>query len=1108
MKGKVNCTCGWSWNKSDSSKKDMYVCHECGRDNSNNMKNGGWLDNYGTKENPNDSSVSLPEGFVGMGNNTKGRDYSPAWGGQFEDGGFIPMAQKGYQTSKDSVAHQANKILKYEQLRGGPGGIPLPQYADPQYMDMLMNKVYPEVKKIMPKSSAMEIGEAMDFIFNAGWDKANNKITKDPRAFALQEYYRQYDPSKLDKDGKWSGRKNAPYSFDQEYANTIGKLPENQRRLLMNKGRDWYYKNINNPAPGVPSSDYNDTWYGRIWNTNDYNPFNPNNPKFTPKKQMGGYVYPVNYVPQAQDGEIIPSDLPDPVNGIIYNPEGERTYYDSRLDRIVLTPSSNFSPRQSVINHEKFHKYQFDNLGSNYEITHQGAVPLFNKPSMVSTDEEYYKFHNRKGREAQQDIENVKSNYPEFKFVPNDILFDKLIDRAQYSNPYTLEGEAQAYENSLNKYQMGGSIPGAVGFTYARTNSPAPSNGKYAKKTMPSAQEGRTITIDEGDEKKRKILTDSSEYAKLYNEGRIGVQNDDDESISFNPLNEVVVTPYDKQYPFYQELSDEEKKYFNSDTPIGRQLRSRAQDNVGFNADKATDFAMGWLRDLPLASLQAPQSALVEGVEAIRGNDFNMLNALDPSTQRIPSETWDIENPYAAFAVDALTDPETLMGMSLLKNPLQKGIKQLGNIPTSISPELRQGVRNNRFLDTFKNKPNFQLGINTMEDLPPLPEDLLTKLKKLQESSKAIDMVKQDLADPETIRRAEALGVNPEIFAEASKNMTYSSSIDVPSSYSSSDLEININPNQFGRTPEEAIMSGVMNSHSPNFTANEIGAHELGHFFQDTNYWKEAYPKTLDGLNRKLAQGMKGTPEGQKFLEYHPNYSTRDTAPTKVDQMLKDLEIRTGLDKEYYPQKNKNYFVDANKQYGTDVDNMIEKFPMFREYRQGMRDSGILKNKWDEITPEHIEDFRKLKPENRLNSFMEFNDKNYKLLNEVSKIAPAVLPIGLGLGAASQIEQKREGGIIKDDRGQWEHPGEITEINSPYITMKGVPYPVLGISDTGDTQMMYPEEEYEFDGTKVTEFPMAKNGLRQEQKGLVNLDNLLNFTNYNTKQPGGWLDKY
>jgi hypothetical protein len=106
--GKVKCTCGWSWNKSDSSKKDMYICHECGRDNSNNMKNGGWLDSYadgGTmqeyQENYNDNSVSLPEGYVGEGYNTKGRNYSPAWGGQFQMGGsvypvnYVPEAQMG-----------------------------------------------------------------------------------------------------------------------------------------------------------------------------------------------------------------------------------------------------------------------------------------------------------------------------------------------------------------------------------------------------------------------------------------------------------------------------------------------------------------------------------------------------------------------------------------------------------------------------------------------------------------------------------------------------------------------------------------------------------------------------------------------------------------------------------------------------------------------------------------------------------------------------------------------------------------------------------------------------------------------------------------------------
>lgn len=68
------------------------------------------------------------------------------------------------------------------------------------------------------------------------------------------------------------------------------------------------------------------------------------------------------------------------------------------------------------------------------------------------------------------------------------------------------------------------------------------------------------------------------------------------------------------------------------------------------------------------------------------------------------------------------------------------------------------------------------------------------------------------------------------------------------------------------------------------------------------------------------------------------------------------------------------------------------------------------------------------------------------------------------------------GGIIEDNRGQWAHPGEITKINSNNITMKGVNYPVLGISDTGDKQLMKPGGEYHFDGKSVTEIPMAQNG--------------------------------
>lgn len=104
----------------------------------------------------------------------------------------------------------------------------------------------------------------------------------------------------------------------------------------------------------------------------------------------------------------------------------------------------------------------------------------------------------------------------------------------------------------------------------------------------------------------------------------------------------------------------------------------------------------------------------------------------------------------------------------------------------------------------------------------------------------------------------------------------------------------------------------------------------------------------------------------------------------------------------------------------------------------------------------------------------------------------------------------RDGSIITP-YGQWEYPGEITTIPSNEITMQGVPYPVLGISDIGDVQMMYPEEDYTFDGETVTEYPIAKSGMsvnNADAQPIEKLDQLLNFTNYNKPTKGGWLEKY
>jgi hypothetical protein len=226
----------------------------------------------------------------------------------------LPKAQAGILTPKDSLYHQRDKTIKYDLLRGGAQGNPLPQYSNTAYYNQFYKDSVEPKLKYYP--TAMEKGDAGDFIFNIG---------KDPRVFAYQEYLRKTDPTNKtgwqDASGNWKDRKTLPSNFDSTYDNTIGKFSENERRVAINNGRDWYYKNTykdpkdpntgeytgvagvdywskapdgkggftyNKGSDGTMSPAYAKTWYGRIWNNNDFKEFDPNNPKFTPPAQKPG----------------------------------------------------------------------------------------------------------------------------------------------------------------------------------------------------------------------------------------------------------------------------------------------------------------------------------------------------------------------------------------------------------------------------------------------------------------------------------------------------------------------------------------------------------------------------------------------------------------------------------------------------------------------------------------------------------------------------------------------------------------------------------------------------------------------------------------------------
>ena len=97
---------------------------------------------------------------------------------------------------------------------------------------------------------------------------------------------------------------------------------------------------------------------------------------------------------------------------------------------------------------------------------------------------------------------------------------------------------------------------------------------------------------------------------------------------------------------------------------------------------------------------------------------------------------------------------------------------------------------------------------------------------------------------------------------------------------------------------------------------------------------------------------------------------------------------------------------------------------------------------------------------------------------------------------ATALPSHARGGMITDPRGQWAHPGQNTRIPGGNITMQGVPYPVLGRADTGQSIMMQPGQDYNFEGANhVDEYPMMRQGgfLPKAQNG--NSEGMSNFMN-------------
>lgn len=165
-------------------------------------------------------------------------------------------------SSTDSLKHMFGKMFDFENKQGSATGGSVPNFGynesqlpydkvpsnwtPPKTKQEAIELLYKEMSdRLHHYPSAMEKAEATDFIFNSG---------RDPRPYMVDQYLKRY---KNQKDGipnlkefnknirkdKWTPElQNKVDSIWNAHKDEIMKLPTNDRRILMNQGRDYYYQ--------------------------------------------------------------------------------------------------------------------------------------------------------------------------------------------------------------------------------------------------------------------------------------------------------------------------------------------------------------------------------------------------------------------------------------------------------------------------------------------------------------------------------------------------------------------------------------------------------------------------------------------------------------------------------------------------------------------------------------------------------------------------------------------------------------------------------------------------------------------------------------------------
>lgn len=698
------------------------------------------------------------------------------------------------------------------------------------------------------------------------------------------------------------------------------------------------------------------------------------------------------------------------------------------------------------------------------------------------------------------------------------------------------------------QFAMGGSLPGAVGFTYARTGD-IPSNGKYAKKTKASAQKGKSLfkapdvpAYAQGREstaiEQPSIPLSDVDISrnKFRNEA---LRAKDSKSFTLNPVKLLA----------RQELSDlgeniDPFEYGNKEgSPFKRIFRSgifgskeqgrkdleEAVKNKPFDVnDSFVDEGKTRTDLLQLYARRPQQYNTLEPADYIptagheRGDEYIkskfVEDALIKSILNQSDTTQPIPNLRTKADIQRYIETHGETALDTKPGAKTRGIAT--KVPALGTATLSAGEDNGRPYLSYYDLWDLNPYVGAYSDTPEKEQqnwhnqwkkegvDIATKFA----GAKPPKVYGRIYFDPETGRPIQKED-GGEILRAQNGNKTCPKgfvNIDGECIETDSDKYMDmLDKGQVGTMKDDVYYSSKSELRPVTiFSTKDKGTQEFYDKFKN---------KSPENYNALIKLGQ----------EYgFPKVSLKDA---KKNLDITDVNLYDRSDKgEYrsnYDFSNNKIYLDKNKDTSDLLDDYISELA---HHVQG-KNKGALNMGLRQLNAVG----RTLK-----NSLVNFEspsnayDKEYDLTGSIENEAHSEIEPKLkekfsknhsteanisdyydmpGTFYLSKPNTKyKKGGVVKDDNGYLDpdNYGKVVEIRSPYITMEGVDEPLIGISDEGDKKYMLPGKNYKFKGKKVREYPVAKNGVRQEQKGLLNLDQLTNFTNYNKPQPGGWLDKY